>query len=189
MKRELLISLLLCCLVVGSQAQNFSLLRNDSNAVKSLCYLKVCYDQLMTGVVRMPDLKFDTATVSKSRIFQLKSMGLPEGFFFFRFEASTHGEILLPYIFCYSSSNRQYYRLTGFYENDYQALLDDLGGKKGKLRSQNIQKGKIAVEGFDLLCLLDFYENKKNLGNKSIADVERSGFKCLQYNFQPVSVY
>lgn len=189
MKIKIIIIIIISLIATKIQAQDFFVITHDSNSVKNQCYLMVCADQLTTGLVKMSYLKFDSVSVSNSRIIPLKSTGLNGDLLFFKFIVTTHGTESLSYVFCYNQEYKEYYRIESFRKNDFYQLYEYLRNRGMKLTAENFKKEDVQVAGVDLLCLLEVYKRKVKAKNKSLDDADRQQFKCLHYHYQPVTVY
>lgn len=189
MKMKIIAVIIISLIAAKIQAQDFFVIAHDSSSVKNQCYLMVCSDQLSTGLVKMSYLKFDSVSISNSRIIPLKTTGLDENLMFFKFIVTTHGAESLTYVFCYNQEYKEYYRIESFRNNDFYQLYEYLRNRGMKLTAGNFKKDDVRVEGVDLKCLMDIYKRKVKSGNRSLDEADRQQFECLHYHYQPVTVY
>lgn len=172
---------------MNANGQNFFVLSIDSNAIKSKCGLIICMDDLNSGIVhKVTDCNLDSTFLEKSKIRPLKVNGLTKNILFFDFECiNTYGS--LKYTFGWNQESNTFYKIKGFYSNDYKDFFSYLKGKGMKLNKGYFEKEKVYIEGIDIICLLELYNTKaESKNNPVITEDDRRKFECLHYHSEPI---
>jgi hypothetical protein len=190
MKFKLIIVLAITFFSVITKAQDFLSLRIDSNTIKNKCALIICLDDFNAGIAKkVVDCNLDSSFLNKSKIVVLKVNGLVKDLLFFDFElVNNFGN--LKYTFCWNLEDDVFYKIKGFYSNDYDVLFTYLKGKGMKLNENYFRKKRVSVEGVDVFCLLELYNTKSKAKSKPvITEDDRRKFECLHHHYEPVIIH
>jgi len=122
------------------------------------------------------------------KIMPLISKNLPDNFCFFKVLIQ-YPEFHDPfeYIFSYNNKNQTFYKIKGFYKNDYWLFFNDLRKEGIRINNNYLLKRDIFIPGINLACLVDAYRMKQD--NILYDEVARRKFSCLTYNGEVVTVY
>lgn len=187
MKKIVFLLIIFNCIFLTAYPQKPGIY-NDSNYLKINCYLEITIDQVNSGFInKFEQIKSKSTFGDSIIITELKTNGLPEELTVFNCLVQYS---LFPkpfeYVFCYNEERRQFYKLKGFYNNDFIKFFDYLKTKGYKITTAYFKKQNVTVENISTECLINLYISKRN---KLLTDLDRAIHDCLKYNMQPVTTY
>ncbi len=188
--RKILTGILVLLLAVRSYAQE-NIINQNSKYFKTTGYLEVCIDQLQTGIfISINDFNVDTLHIDSIKLVPLESIGFSKDLLFYEILIKyPNYKNEMSYTLCYNQADKSFFKLKGFYKNEYYSFFMFLERQGLGITLKNFRSKNIKVHDLDFSCLIEMYQMSKKAKRDILGELDRVQYDCFNYNFQPVVIY